>query len=644
MTTKPKARKFRIRRAAPLTTGHSAPHPVDYVAAPPQTGQEGAHSAEPATPLSAPPRPQGMGHPRAQTAAEDTAQTTSQASMQTPAASNTAPIANDANTAAPQPSAKSGTAAQAAAAQNAPAAEQDGKASAAREGDVASAREQNVSLDIDEIRKEGLTGRQLRMARRVAQKNGLAPTSDFDAVRLLRAKGIDPFQRANMLELVVPQDGSHPDAQGPLPGMGDDGGGVPPAGAAGLPATQPARNHLPQAMSPGQNLPAADMSPADRRALEIAQIQRDLAKRRRRKSALLLARLSAFVFLPTLLAGYYFFAVATPMYSAKSEFLILQADNQGGGGLGGLLSGTQFATSQDSIAVQSYLQSKDAMLRLDGDVQFRGHFQQGFIDPIQRLDPDASIEDAYKIFKKNIKIGYDPTEGVLRMEVTASEPDVAATFSEHLIRYAEERVDDLSRRKREDGMATAAESLTRAKEERRAAQAALVQLQEGTFIDPEGIITALRGQINNVEIQLQEKELQLAAMLDNARPNSAKVEGARGDVRRLQALLDELRRKMTDATTGESSLAEKAAQIQMAQADLATADLFLQSALQNEKQTALEANRQVRYLTTSVRPVPPEDPSYPKGFENTVLAFLIFSGIYLMVSLTSSILREQVSS
>ncbi len=618
MTTKPKARKFRIRRAAPLTEGQPA--------AP-------AQNAAPQGAAPAPARPDGMGTPRNQQTPPPLHPEQNGARKQS--AQDARPAQAEA---APQPRPA------AAPPQGAPT-PRPAQEAAAREGDVSSAREQNTSLDIDHIRKEGLTGRQLRMARRVAQKNGLAPTSDFDAVRLLRAKGIDPFQRANMLELVIPQDASHPDAQGALPDTEAHGDGPPATtGRGGLPATQPARNQLPQAMSASQNLPATDMSPADRRAIEIAQIQRDLAKRRRKKSMLLLARLSAFVFLPTIMAAYYFFAVATPMFSAKSEFLILQADNQGGGGLGGLLSGTQFATSQDSIAVQSYLQSKDAMLRLDGDVGFRSHFQKDYIDAIQRLDPDASIEDAYKIFKKNVKIGYDPTEGVLRMEVTAAEPQVAAVFSEHLIEYAEERVDDLSRRKREDGMATAAESLERAKQERREAQARLVRLQEGTFIDPEGIITALRGQINNVEIQLQEKELQLAAMLDNARPNSAKVEGARGDVRRLQALLNELRGKMTDATTGESSLAEKAAQIQMAQADLATADLFLQSALQNEKQTALEANRQVRYLTTSVRPVAPEDPSYPKGFENTVLAFLIFSGIYLMVSLTSSILREQVSS
>ena len=70
--------------------------------------------------------------------------------------------------------------------------------------DPAAQEQQELGIDreIAEIRKEGLTGRQLRMARRMAMKYGLAPTSDFDAVRLLRKRGIDPFQRANLLEVV----------------------------------------------------------------------------------------------------------------------------------------------------------------------------------------------------------------------------------------------------------------------------------------------------------------------------------------------------------------------------------------------------------------------------------------------------------
>ncbi|WP_204113264.1 capsule biosynthesis protein [Shimia biformata] len=475
--------------------------------------------------------------------------------------------------------------------------------------------------EIDAIKREGLTGRQLRMARRVAQKHGIAATSDYDAIRLLREQGIDPFQRSNMLELI-----------------GNTGGqsAAPAGGAVQLPQTMPLQK---------EQLPSTEMaSPIERRIREISEIQRDIGRRRRRKLALLLARLSVFVFLPTLFAGWYFYSVATPMYSTKSEFLILQADQAAGSGFGSLLSGTQFATNQDSIATQSYLQSKDAMLRLDADEGFKAHFSNPAIDPIQRLDENPSNEQAYKIYKKYVKIGYDPTEGVIRMEVSAADPAVSASFSKALITYAEERVDDLSRRKRSDQLKDAEASLEKAKADRRDAQERLVKLQEGTVLDPEGLIASLRTQISNIQVQLQEKELQLQALLDNQRPNQARVEGVQGDIRRLRNLLDTLERKMTEEVAGEASLAEKTSQIQMAQADLATADLLMQSALQTLKQTELEANRQVRYLTTSVEPVASEDPSYPRKFENTALAFLIFSGIYLMISLTASILREQVSS
>ncbi|UWQ50817.1 capsule biosynthesis protein [Leisingera caerulea] len=537
-----------------------------------------------------------------------------------PAAQGAAAVAAQAH-ARPEPQAAGAAAARAAAAPAA--AERDGAGAAPLSGMVSSAREASMETDIEAIRREGLTGRQLRLARRMAQKHNLDATSDFEAVRMLRERGIDPFARANLLELVVPQNKAQP-------------AGAPQApGSVQLPQTVPAAK---------TNLPSAELSPAERRNREIQEIQRDIARRRRRKLSLLAARLAFFVVLPTLAAGFYFYSVATPMYSSKSEFLVLKADSAAGG-VGGLLSGTQFATSQDSIAVQSYLMSKEAMLRLDREAGFKAHFTQDWLDPIQRLESAPTNEEAYATYSRNVKIGYDPTEGVVRMEVSAADPEAAAEFSRKLISYAQEKVNSLSQQKRADQMSEAEAALDEAEAQRRAAQQRLVVLQQqGSVLDPEGVVASLRQQIGTFEIQLEEKRLELAALQDNARPNRAKVSGAEADIRRLEAVIASLNNRMVDASAGENSLANLRIQIQMAQADLATRDLMLQSALQQVETTRLEANRQVRYLTTAVEPVPSQEPSYPRKFENTVLAFLIFSGIYLMCSLTASILREQVSS
>lgn len=555
MTTKPKARKFRIKRTTPL-------------------GAEGSenHAANRSVPREA----EDMPKPQARATQEP---------LQTPA-------------------------------QN-----------IARQGAVDSPQQVKAETDIDAIRREGLTGRQLRMARRMAQKHGLAPISDFDAVRQLRLKGIDPFQSSNMLELVVPTKDGEDDAEmgTVLPGMG--------------------KIQLPQTIKPASSqVPQTEVYTADRRAMEITGIQRDIASRRRKRLALLLARLSAFVFLPTILAGWYYYAIATPMYSTKSEFLIQSADGGGGGGpLSGLIP-SQLANSQESIAVQSYLTSKDAMIRLDEALGYKRHFAQPEIDAIQRLDADTTNEAAHKVYKKNIKIGYDPTEGVVRMEVIAADPIVATDFSKALISYAEERVDELSQNIRNDAMEDARRNLERAKVERREAQENLIRLQEVYSADPTEQLAALRTQITSYDQQLLEKKLALQALLDNPRPNQAKVDGARGDVRRLQDVLTGLNARMIEADSSGLSLVQQSTEIELARADLATADAFLQSALQGEKQAALEAGRQVRYLTVPVRPIASDAPSYPRKFENTILAFLIFSGVYLMVSLTSSILREQVSN
>jgi capsular polysaccharide transport system permease protein len=305
---------------------------------------------------------------------------------------------------------------------------------------------------------------------------------------------------------------------------------------------------------------------------------------------------------------------------------------------------SQFATGQDSIATQSYLQSKDAMLRLDRDVGFRAHFSQDSIDPIQRLDPDASNEAAYKVYKKYVKLGYDPTEGVIRMELATADPEISQVFSEKLIDYAEERVDELSQEKRQDAVKTAEESLQDAKDERRAAQRRLVELQESSILDPEGEVANIRQLIGNVEVQLQEKQIALQTLMGNARPNQARVDALGSEIAILQSELDKQNARLNQATETSTSLASQAAEIQMAQADLATADMVLQAALETKRASEIEANKQVRYLTVSVQPVASQDPSYPRSFENTLLAFLIFAGIYLLLSLTASVLREQVSS
>lgn len=499
-------------------------------------------------------------------------------------------------------------------------------------GAVDSPRTVAGETDIDAIRQEGLTGRQLRMARRVAQKNGLAVTSDFDAVRQLRQQGIDPFQRATVLELVTPNDAQTKSAVGQMQ-----------AATAEVPADQ-AKVQLPQTVQRGKNLPSTQLgaaeNPAERRAGEIRRIQKDIAKRRRRNLASLMGRLAIFVILPTIAAGYYFYVLATPMYGTKSEFVIQQAESTGGGGLGSLFSGTGLATQTDSTTVQSYMTSREAFIRLDDDHGFTEHFADPNLDAIQRLPADSSREDAYAVFQDHVQIGYDPTEGILKMEVIAADPDKSQEFSEALIGYAEEQVDQLTQRVREDQMSGALINYEAAAVRRNDALSELTRIQQENQQGSVGAEqAALQQRIATQQINLDAERLNLASLLNNRRPNEAQVSAAENQIAFIQDQITLLRSELSSG-----SIVANDAQLRQAEENYLFEVGNVQLALGTMDSARIEANRQVRYLSVSVSPIAPDEATYPKSFENTLLAFLIFSGIYLMISLTASILREQVSS
>jgi len=482
--------------------------------------------------------------------------------------------------------------------------------------------------ELDAIRQEGLTGRQLRMARRLAQKHDLPATSDFDAVRLLRQAGVDPFERSALLELVSGNDNDEE---------------LPPIDGPSRALTVTAdHSRLPQTLkAPG--LPSTEVRVEESHIAEVRRIQGEIVARRRRKLALMWSKIAVFVLLPTFIAGWYYTLVATPLYTTSTVFVIQQAT--AASQLGGLFTGTSFATQPDSITVQSYLQSQDVMTMLDKDSGFKQHFQNPDVDPIQRLAPEANNSATYALFKKVVKISYDPTEGNIKMEVSATSPQKAVEFSQALLKYAESRVDQMTARLRTDQEVSAKASFADAQSKLEVAQRHLVDLQQRfkTFNSEveAGLITT---QIGTLDAQLTQEMLSLAQMQANAQPNQARMDPVKTRIATLEDQIAQLRLKLTEGSTDGPSVAAVQSELVMAQADVTTRQMMLAQATSAMETSRIEANRQTRYLSVAVQPVAPDDPSYPHAFENTLVILLIFGGIYLMISMTIAILREQVSN
>jgi len=480
---------------------------------------------------------------------------------------------------------------------------------------------------LDAIRREGLSGRQLRIARRLAQKHNLPATSDHDAVRLLRNAGIDPFQGNSALEVVSQAD--------------------TPAGASQSRELALSGGHkLPQTI-PAAGLPSIEDRVAEAHIAEVGRIQQDIVRRRRAKTLQLLARMAVFIGLPTILAAVYFYTIATPFYATKTEFVIQQADpsSGAGGGLSSLMRGSPMGNTTDSVTVQGYLQSQEAMARLDRDNGFRDHYSDPKIDRLQRLPADASNTKAFKKYRQNVKISYDPTEGIIKMEVIAADPQVAVDISKSLISYAEEQVDQLTARLRADQMAGAEESYLLAEKNLDAANERVVQLQEKyKVLSSEVEVSLITSQISALEAQLTQDRLSLAQMESNAAPNLARMDPLVRRIATLEGEIATLRAKLTEGSADGQSLARVQSELLIAQADVETRRLLLGQSLQATEMARTAANRQTRYLSISVNPIAADEAAYPRAFENTLVVLLIFLGLYLMLSMTAAVLREQVAS
>lgn len=449
--------------------------------------------------------------------------------------------------------------------------------------------------EIADVEAGDLTEKQLRAARRLALKRGLAASSDLDAVQQLKS--------------LVARGKSGRDKHS---------------------GKKRAKTPLPE---PEQQF---DL---------LQEIESELIGRRRARLRRMLLRVALFVLAPALLAAGYFTFYATPMYATYTE-MVIQKPDAGNAGAGiGLLAAFPQATTQESASVQGFLSSRAAMLELMRTQDFKTSLADPGIDLIQRLPAGASNEDAFERYAKRVRIGFDPNDNVVKMEVIAPEPEQALRYAKALIGLAENQVDRMSQRLRADRMRGARDSYEAAEARLAAAQAKVLRLQqERGVLSAELEAGAQMAQIGALQSALLQKRLELAELGDNSRPNATRSDVLEKSVTRLEAMIDELRGGLTGDDEKSASLARIGAELLAAQAELDLRREMLSQSVQLLEAARIEANRQSIYLATSVAPVLPDEAAYPKALQNSVLALLVLAGAYLLVSLTFSILREQIST
>ena len=359
----------------------------------------------------------------------------------------------------------------------------------------------------------------------------------------------------------------------------------------------------------------------------------------------MLLKLWAIVLMPAFVVGYFLWFVASPMYESEASFFVESADGASptsGGILSSFIGG---GGSNDPVAVQTYVNSRDVLRLLNAEHDWGAHFQSADLDFRVRLSDNATFEEAYDHYRGMVTVSHDPTEGIVELAVLANDPQTARRFNEAIIGYAEDMVDALSDRIRRDAMKDADANVAEAETRLRAAQIAETEIRKQQEIfSIEAEVANSMSIVTGMETELETKTARLTNLLRVTSEDDPRVQRIENQIDTLRSQINRRRGSIAGHTQqNERSLADINAKLSRAHLDVQAAMAIFTSALQAREVARSNAIRQHRYLSRVSEPSLPDEASHPKKIKALALAFIGFLGFYIVLSLTVSLIREQAS-
>src|SRR3979411_1646717 len=140
---------------------------------------------------------------------------------------------------------------------------------------------------------------------------------------------------------------------------------------------------------------------------------------------------------PTLIAGVYFFAIASDLYSSEVKFIVRGPPKAPGTAISALLSSAGSAATEAHFAVHEFVMSRDAVRRLEREVDLRGLFSRPEGDLITRFPGiwfwRKDFEALYWTYKRFVSVEAESTSGVSTLLVKAYRPEDAQRMARGLL-------------------------------------------------------------------------------------------------------------------------------------------------------------------------------------------------------------------
>lgn len=345
---------------------------------------------------------------------------------------------------------------------------------------------------------------------------------------------------------------------------------------------------------------------------------------KRRPSRLLVSFILCVV-LPLLAATLYYASFATDRYSARSGFSIRGIDTNAGidgiGALTGLAS--TGSTTSDSYIVLSYLGSRELLEAVDLELDLRGVYSSRDVDPLSRLDVDATVEDFLKYWNRRIHTQFDPTSGIIEFEVQSFSPEHAQEIAAAVLRLTQTLVNELSANARNDALRFAREEVELQEARLRQALSTIRDFRASEqSVDPSASAALEIELIASLEARLIDVNARIAALRQTLDENAPSLTALRRNAEALAAQIVERREAIGSEVLGESGVSAVSQQLALyeeLEVERSLAQQAYASSLASLEQARRDADRQQRYLAIHLRPQAPESAQYPRSLRNLLI-------------------------
>ncbi len=371
----------------------------------------------------------------------------------------------------------------------------------------------------------------------------------------------------------------------------------------------------------------------------------------------------ACVVVPALLVVIYFAFIATNQYVAEMR-LVVRAGNQEGSsqGLGSLLasaggssggsqaggasmdgggtsvSGVASGTSLENAHIlTSFIGSRGLVDDLLKTVDLREIYTRPEADFYARLKHDATRDELHEYWQKMVSAFVDGNSGIVTVEVRAFRPEDALTIMRGIEMLSEKLLNEISDRARQDTMRRATEELARARDQMLAAIGELERYRNSEgFIDPVQTAADTTKLVAKVTGDLLKAEAQLAVARSSMAPDAPAIKVITPQVDTLRKQVAELRTQIAGKGGDIHNIAAALARYEEVSIKQKMAETLYTLASKGLEKARSAAEAQSVYLAVFVPPALPDEYTYPKRWQFSLLISIAIAMIWGIAALVAA--------